>query len=394
MKRWLRRSRGDRSPVHVRVTPRSIAYLTLLIGSLSLATGIAHIASPVAIPFIDPYTPDVVRELSGFTGTVTGFLLLLSALGLRERLRFAAQSTLVLLPASALQGVLQASPVSLPLVILSLAAIPIVYRHRAAFDRRTTLEESQLAAAAALLGVLAYGTVGSFALREQFGGIDTMLDAFYYTLVTASTVGYGDIAPNTQVARLFALSIVVLGATSFVLAAGVLIGPILESRFKVALGKMSSTELDELDDHVLVLGTGDLTHSILAGIDDRAEIVVITRDNAVATTLTDRGLNVIIDDPMDERALGRAQLETARAVIAATDDDGADALAVLTVRRVNPDVFVVAAATNEQNIGKLRDAGANTVISPTAIGAQLLATSAVDGTPIEDVDGLRDGKER
>ncbi len=218
-------SRPPHERLHVSAveSPRHVVFLTSVIGVVSLLTGIVYIGAPTVIPPLDPYVPDIVRMTVGFTGTLTGFLLLLSAAGLRRGLHGAWLSTMALLPLSALQGVIQSSPFSIPLIVLSLFALPIVYRQRGAFDRRTTLTESQVAAGVALLGVLAYGTVGTFAIRGQYQGIDTMLDAFYYTMVTASTVGYGDAVPETQMARLFALSIVVLGATSFVLAAGVLL---------------------------------------------------------------------------------------------------------------------------------------------------------------------------
>ncbi len=352
---------------------------------LSTVTGIVYIGTPTVIAPLDPFLPETVRTVAGFTGTLTGFLLLASAFGLRSGLRVAWVTTMVLLPAAAVQALIQSSPLSIPLIVLALAALPVVYRHRAAFDRRTKLEDSQIAAGFALLGALAYGTVGSFALREQYRMIETLLDAFYFTLVTATTVGYGDAVPETQVARLFSLSVVLLGATSFVFAGGVLLGPVLESRFKQALGRMTMTQLEQLEDHVLVLGYGDLTESIIEQLQGRIDFLVVTEHAEHATRLSDRGISVLVDNARDAATLERSQLASARAVIAASDSDGDDALAVLTVRRLNDDVFVLAGASNDQNADKLRDAGADAVISPTAIGSRLLADAAIERTPIEEL---------
>jgi hypothetical protein len=81
-------------------------------------------------------------------------------------------------------------------------------------------------------------------------------------------------------------------------------------------------------------------------------------------------------DDLVQETLMRARIEEARAVIVATNNDAEDALAVLTARHLNPDVTIVAAATNRENVGKLRRAGADTVISPATIGGHLLVESA------------------
>lgn len=360
--------------------------LTTAVGILSLVTGIVYLGSPVVLSVLEPFAPDVVRAVVGFTGALTGFLLLLSASGLRRGLRAAWFSTLLLLPAAALQGLLQSSPFSFPLVILSIVAIPSVYRQRGRFRRSTELTDAQLAAGAALGGVLAYGSVGSFVLREDYAEIETPLDAFYYTIVTATTVGYGDAVPETQIARWFALSVVILGPTSFILAGGVLLGPVLESRFKAALGKMTSSKLETLDDHVLLLGVGEMTPSILDELHDRTQFLVVTGEQSVASRLQESDVDVLVKDPGDLDALRSARVERARAVIVASNSDGDDALAILTVRRLSPDVHIVAGASNRQNIEKLRDAGADTVISATAIGSHLLADAALKGESVEQLN--------
>ncbi len=357
--------------------PQAAVLLTAVVGVVSLVTGITYIGAPVVFAPLDPYVPDVVRAAVGFTGAVTGFLLLLSAGGLRWGYRISWKIALVLLPAAAMQAGLQSSPFSIPLFLLALAALPTVYRHRDAFRRKSKLDETQLAAGIALAGVLGYGTVGTFALREQFEEIVTPLDAFYYTLVTATTVGYGDAVPLTQEARVFTLSIVVLGATSFIFAAGVLLAPVLETRFKAALGKMTTSTLERLSDHVLILGYGELTESILTELDESADILVLTVDEPRAASLGDRGYNVFRADPRDVAALDRAQVDRARSAIVATDDDGDDVLAILALRRANDELYVVAMASDRDNAQSLRDAGADAVVSPAVIGSELLARSAL-----------------
>lgn len=377
--------RAARSPFRWLGHARLAVLLTVAVALVSVVTGVANIGTTRFTGPLATYVPPVVQQTAGFTGTLTGFLMVAAAAGMRNRLRAAWYATLVLLPVTAAQGLLQASVLSLPLVVLSLLAVPSVWLSRRHFDRRLDLTATQLAAAAALVTVQAYGTAGAFALREEYQGIDTLLDALYYALVTSSTVGYGDVLPLTQRARLFGLSVVVLGAASFAVALGALIAPAIEARLATALGKMTERQLDLLDDHVIVLGYGDMTEPILQELDGTVDFVVITPDQAVATELSDRGYSVLTGDPSDEDAQRRAGIEDARAVLAATNDDAADAMGVLTASQLNRDVQIAAAVTDRENVKKLKRAGADTVISPAVIGGHLLVQSVMGTENVENV---------
>ena len=364
-----------------RVTGRVAVALTLAVAALSVGVGILGIVDPTANfgPFAR-YIPPAISQTAGFTGSLTGFLMVMSAFGLRRGLRVAWYSTMVLLPVTAGQGLVQATPYSVPLVVLSIVAFPVLAVARSRFDEPVTLSTSQLAAGGALAGVQAYGTIGTYALRGErgFTGVSTMLDAFYYTLVTSSTVGYGDLTPTTQEARLFSLSVLVLGTASFAVALGALLGPALEARFASALGRMTQSDLESLDGHVVVAGYGDLTEPILTELAASGrQFLVVARGGTDTSELRDRDIDVLAGDPADEQVLERAGVERARAVVAATNDDGEDALSILTVTEAFPDVRVVAAATEQENEPKLRRAGADTVISPMVIGGRLLARSAL-----------------
>jgi len=362
---------------------RAAVGLTLLAGALSMVTGIVHMSAPVGRPLV-PFVPPVARTTAGFTGTLTGFLLLGSALGLRRGLRSAWYSTLGLLVVAAGQGLVQASETSIPLVVLSVLALPAVALNRRRFDRSVDFSTTQLAALLALGGSQVYITTGAYGLREEFGGIETLVDAVYFAVVTSSTVGYGDIVPQTAVARLFGISALVVGTASFAIALGVLLTPAIEARLVKALGKMTQSELDLLDDHVLVLGHGDLTEAVIQELQQGATpFLVVVPDGETARALGERGIDTLTGDASDEATLERANIEEARAVVAATNDDAADAFAILTARHLDPDIHIVAAATQRENVDKLRRAGADTVISPASIGGHLLVESALGGRNVD-----------
>ncbi len=370
---------------------RAAIGLTTVVAVLSVVTGILHIGNVrfEAIVPLEPYIPNAVQRTAGFTGTLTGFLMLGAAYGLKRGLRVAWYAVILLLPFTAVQGLVQSSPVSLPLVVLSLLSMPTVALHRQQFDRELSLSTAQLAAALALIGTQAYGTVGTYILRENFEDVSTILDAFYYTIVTATTVGYGDAYPVGPEARLFAMSVVVFGTASFAIALGSLLGPAIEARFSKALGKMSDSQLELLDDHVLILGDGDLTGPVVGGLQEsETDFVVITTNRDRVSTLSDQGIKAIAAAPSDEEPMRRAKIGEAKALVVATNDDAQDALAILTARQLRPDIRIVAAATDRENVAKLRHAGADTVISPATIGGQMLVESALGESEVPGLSKL------
>lgn len=387
-------SAAHRNRLHRVLDARAAVTLTAVVAVLSLLTGLVNITVGVTEGPFAGIVPDFVQQTAGFTGTLTGFLMLLSAWALKRGLRVGWYSTIALLPLTAAQGVVQASLFSVPLIVLSTLSMPTVLVNRRRFDRQMTLSNAQVAALLALSGTLAYGTAGSFALRDEFseGEIETLLDAFYYTIVTATTVGYGDVAPETAQARLFGISVVVLGAASFAVALGSVLGPAIEARFARVLGTMTDTEYDLFENHILVLGYGDLTEPLLEELTETQTLIVVPRRED-AQTLRDQGYDVLIGDPSDDEPLQDAGIERARAVIVATDNDADDAFAILTARELNPDARIVAAATVRENVEKLRRAGADSVISPAVFGGQLLGRSALGDEDVENVvAGLFNGE--
>jgi voltage-gated potassium channel len=136
---------------------------------------------------------------------------------------------------------------------------------------------------------------------------------------------------------------------------------------------------------VIVPGDGDLTGLLLDELEPEADVVAVVTDTDQTAALDTGEHDAVVGDPGDETTLDRAGIDVAQAVVAATHDDAADALAVLTARQLNPDVRIVAAATNRENVTKLKRAGADIVISPTVIGSHLLVESALGRTGMESV---------
>ena len=378
------------------VTVRASIVLPFGVAILSIVVGLIHISTGGVDGPLVQFVPAAVRRTVGFTGTLTGFAMLGSSVLLKKGYRAGWYVTMILLPITAIQGLLQVSVFAYPLVLLSLLSVPALFFNRRRFSRQFRPSGTQLAAGIALVTALSYGTFGSFALRDEFDGITTLTDAFYFTIVTASTVGYGDVVavPESELGRLFAVSVLLINVAAFAVALGVLLTPAIEAQLSKALGRMTDSQFDILENHVVILGYGELTEPIIEEIHDDAPIALIVESDTTARRFAEAEIPVLVADPSDEAPLQRVHIESARAVIVATNDDAQDALAILTARTLNPDVGIIAAATQRENVEKLRRAGADQVISPAAIGGRMLANCALGRGDLEDTSDLLSAEER
>jgi voltage-gated potassium channel len=277
------------------------------------------------------------------------------------------------------------APTDVPLLAAVVVTLPLLVRNRGEFDRPIDVSPLQVASLSAVAGVLLYGTVGAYGLRGSGLAIETWSDALYYVVVTISTVGYGDVTPTTPVARWFSLSIILFGTGAFTVSVGALIGPAIESRMAAAFGNMTASDLTLLEDHVVVLGYGDLTEPLLDELGEDGSRVVVTRDSETAVALESEGVDVLTGDPTDEATLRDARVGTASGVVVGGGEDARGVLAVLAVRNVAPDVRIVAAASEAQHVQKFEDVGADVVIDMRSLGGELLARSVADGTDPDEL---------
>jgi voltage-gated potassium channel len=348
------------------------------VGILAFITGLSHLSQGTLV-FDGPLAVVVPPGRTGlvkFSGVLLGFLLGAIAAGMQRGYRLAWWGAVVALPVAMFLPLVTAEATDVLLFVSALGTLPLVVRNRAQFDRQLDLSPFQIAALSTLAAVQVYGTIGAYVLREDYTGIETWTDAFYYIVVTGTTVGYGDATPTSQDAKLFTLSVLVVGTAAFGAAFGSFIVPALETRLTAAFGTMTASELTLLEDHVVVLGSGDLTGPLLDELDGE-DVVVITLDTEAAAELRDRDVSVLTDDPTDTEALLDARVDAARGVVAATDDDAENTLAIIAARQANPDVRIVAAATDQRHVDKLEGVGADAVVSPAVIGGRLLGRSVV-----------------
>ncbi|SDO43017.1 voltage-gated potassium channel [Nakamurella panacisegetis] len=226
--------------------------------------------------------------------------------------------------------------------------------------------------------------------RDLDGKLRTWLDAFYYATVTLSTTGYGDITPVSESARLTNILIITPLRFLFLI---VLVGTTIE-----VLTERSRQQFryhrwrQRVKRHTVVIGYGMKGRSAVQALVDQGypadHIVVVDSNGASIKAATAAGCVGVLGDARREEVLQQASVPGAERVIVATDRDDTSVLVTLTARRLNPKATIAAAAREEQNIGVLRQGGADVVI-PTAesagrlLGLSIIAPNA--GEVIEDL---------
>jgi voltage-gated potassium channel len=223
-------------------------------------------------------------------------------------------------------------------------------------------------------------------------GID-LVDAIYYSTVTLSTTGYGDITPVTQAARIVNILVITPLRILFLI---VLIGTTLEAltartREEFRIRRWRS----RVRQHVIVCGYGTKGRSAIRSLQANGtpleQIVVVDPEPRAIDEANSLGLNGIVGDASRTDVLRRASIERARAVIVAANRDDASVLITLTVRQLNPSVPITTSVREEENAALLRQSGADTVITTSATSGRLLGLSTDAPRVVATVEDLVTG---
>lgn len=234
------------------------------------------------------------------------------------------------------------------------------------------LEQRIIALLAALVGLLASGTLG-YMLIERWSA----LDALYMTVITLATVGYGETHPLSTVGRIYTIALILVGlgvvgyglstVTAF-LVEGQLTG-ILERR------KMER-KIKNLRSHVILIGAGETgKHIAEEFLKTATPFVVIERDPTRVAALERLGeVLYIIGDATESAVLQQARIESARGLISSAPLDKDNLFVILTARELNPALRIVSRVTAEESRHKLLKAGADAVVSSNLIGGLRMAS--------------------
>lgn len=214
-------------------------------------------------------------------------------------------------------------------------------------------------------------------LRDNYDGHVSFLDIIYFTMISITTTGYGDIAPVTTSARMFD-ALIVTPIRVFVVL--IFLGTAYNFVLKRTWDRWRMAKIQkQLHDHIVVCGFGETgteaVHELIARGTDPRSLVVIDRDQDALTRAHDMGCTVMEGDVTRDEFLEDVQIERAQCVIAASGRDDTSILVVLTVRHLAPNVPISVIIRAKDNELLARQAGATNVINPVNFAGLLLAGS-------------------
>ncbi|MEU6134195.1 potassium channel family protein [Nocardioides sp. NPDC047086] len=249
-----------------------------------------------------------------------------------------------------------------------------------------------LAALAILVGtvLLVYIDRDAYADNNDPTGQISLIDAIYYTTVTLSTTGYGDIAPVEAHARMINAFIITPARIAFLV---LLIGTTLEVLTKQGRDLIRVARWrKKMSQHIVVVGYGtkgrSAVETLLSNGADPEEFVVVDPDPVARSDAHSDGIAVVTGDATRREVLMRAGVKDAEQVIITTNRDDSNVLTILTVRQINPEAWIVAAARERENAPLMKQSGADSVITSADAVGRLMGLSTISptlGSVMEDL---------
>ncbi|MDD5451555.1 MAG: potassium channel protein [Desulfovibrionales bacterium] len=221
-----------------------------------------------------------------------------------------------------------------------------------------------------LIFVIAFGTSG-YMLIEKW----EFLDALYMTVITLTTVGYGEVRPLGGSGRVFTICLLIMGVGFVFYMFGTITQIMVEGQFRRLLGRRKlEKQLAALKDHYIICGYGRIGQIISREIAKKPLPLVIIENNPdLIKTIEEQGHLFIEGDATREDTLLKANIQKAKGLVATVSSDADNVYIILTARGLNPGLYIMARVVDEKAERNLLQAGANRVISPYHIGARKMA---------------------
>lgn len=246
---------------------------------------------------------------------------------------------------------------------------------------RSSLAASSLFALSSFLLLLWYAFLGALYLGPEFEPpIHDLVTASYFSIVAMSTVGFGDIVPLTHTARLFTMSIIVLGITVFATSLGAVIGPIVGGALKNVFHQKAMRSMRK--DHIILCGNSPFAVNVYTSLiaKGRPVTVIVPADKPHRYPPS---ADIVEGDASGRSVLEEAGVVDAKYVLAMRIDDAENAFVVLAVKEINQSKARTIAIVNaNENLEKIRGVHPDLVLSPLLLGAELLSR-AITGESME-----------
>jgi voltage-gated potassium channel len=259
------------------------------------------------------------------------------------------------------------------------------------------LQKRLIGATAAVLIILSVGTIG---YRVISSGQASWTNCVYMTVITVTTVGYGEVIDLSASpgGRIFTMALLLagLGTVMYLLStvtAFIIEGDLTETFRRRAMEKKAGA----LHDHYIVCGAGRVGLHIVHELQSTQRPFVVVEDDPIhlkAIGDAHKDLIYFDADPTDNDALIAAGIRTAVGLFAATEDDNTNLVIALSAKQMNPAVKVVARCGETKNVDKVKAAGADAVISPAFIGGLRMASEMIRPTVVSFLDVMLRDKDK
>jgi voltage-gated potassium channel len=236
---------------------------------------------------------------------------------------------------------------------------------------------------ALLVATLAWGTIAYVAIEGW-----SVLDAFYMTVITLTTVGFREVQPLDASGQLLTVSVLLLGVVALFAAVGVSTDLLASGELGRELERRRARRrMEHLRHHFIVCGGGRVGKAAAVEFaQEGVPFVVVERDEEVVDRLEEDGLPLLAGDPSEEAVLLEAGIERARGLVCAVDSDAVNVYITIAARALNPALTIVARASRPASVETLRRAGADRVVSPYALSGHRMAFLSLRPSVVDFID--------
>jgi voltage-gated potassium channel len=243
-----------------------------------------------------------------------------------------------------------------------------------------------------LIGIVLIGTFGYHFVQPDY----SLFDALYMTVITITTIGYGEVRPLTTAGRIFDLGLIALAWLGIFMVARMAGQMIIEGEIVKIFGRRRmDKQLAAISDHYIVCGYGRVGRVICDEFArHKALFVLVERNQEAIDEARSKGYLYIFGDCTQDQVLLSAGIERARGLINAVPDEADAVYTTLSARQHNSDLFIMARADSLSAEQMLRRAGADRVISPQASAGVRMAMAALRPNVVDYITLAAGGDER
>ena len=237
-----------------------------------------------------------------------------------------------------------------------------------------------------LLSVWVIGTIGYMIIDNY-----TLFDAFYMTVITVATVGYGEVAPLSHAGKLFTAFLIITSFGTFAYAVSSITKFVIDGEFNEFFKnrKLNAT-IDKISDHVIICGYGRNGRQAAQVLKKHHKRFVVIENSATLTSTLNHKFSelVITGDSTQDEVLIKAGILRAKAIITTLPVDADNLFIVLTARNLNKNITIISRASEDNSDTKLKIAGANNVIMPDRVGGAHMASLVMKPDVMEFIDHI------